>query len=328
MSAKGRALLIYNICGIKLDNTDKYPIFLSNIAEQKFDGELVVVVSACKPHDRTVPTLKQMFPQFDYNTIHDAHPVNVTCNHSVLEAVKRHGEFDTYIYQSCDSFMLSDDTLQGAFDILTTNPTHGMVAPQIDIDSCYAYGLKLGGGRHVIDDEKARYEMFKDGTDYIVPPGKACASHLLLYDKKVFDFYGKIIPDIFASHCTESVFTFVAGALGLNWVILREQKIHHASSMDGPSWGFRPEGRDLPDYDHPIPQYGESMIHIFECEEARRLGLGYEECKNLIPHDPSQFDENGHCVNDELKHYIKNNLYVSKEVLDYDSIKSDYYAAE
>ena len=120
----------------------------------------------------------------------------------------------------------------------------------------------------------------------------------------ILEYYGKLLPDLFASHCTESVFSFLCAAIKRHWIISKDYHISHAGSMDSPSAGFRPEGRDLPDYDHPIPQYGESMIHIFECEEARRLGLGYEECKNLIPHDPSQFDENGHCVNDELKHYI------------------------
>lgn len=325
MSAPDRVLLVYNICGIKLDNTEKYPLFLSNIEEQQFDGEVEVVVSACKPRERTIDKLKGQFPNFSYNVIHDAHPVNVTCNHSVIESVKRYGDFDAYVYQSCDSLMTTPTTLQESFNILKNNPSYGMVAPQIDRDSCYAYGLRLGGGRHVIDDERARDEMFRDGTDYIVPPGRACASHLLLYSNKIFDFYGKIIPDIFASHCTESVFTFIAGALKLNWVILREQKISHLFSMDGPSWGFRPEGRELPDYDHPIPQYGDSFIHIFESEEARRLGLGYEECRDLILHDPSQFDEKGHCVNDGLKDYIKENLYVSKEVLDYEQIQSEYH---
>ena len=294
MSAPDRVLLVYNICGIKLDNTEKYPLFLSNIEEQQLHGEVEVVVSACKPRERTIDKLKGQFPNFSYNVIHDAHPVNVTCNHSVIESVKRYGDFDAYVYQSCDSLMTTPTTLQESFNILKNNPSYGMVAP-------------------------------RDGTDYIVPPGRACASHLLLYSNKIFDFYGKIIPDIFASHCTESVFTFIAGALKLNWVILREQKISHLFSMDGPSWGFRPEGRELPDYDHPIPQYGDSFIHIFESEEARRLGLGYEECRDLILHDPSQFDEKGHCVNDGLKDYIKENLYVSKEVLDYEQIQSEYH---
>ena len=92
--SNNRVLVVYNICGIKRDNTDKYPVFLSNIIEQKFDGEVVVVVSACKPHERTIPTLSKMFPQFDYNAIHDAHPVNITCNYSALEAIKRNTNID------------------------------------------------------------------------------------------------------------------------------------------------------------------------------------------------------------------------------------------
>ena len=35
--SNNRVLVVYNICGIKRDNTDKYPVFLSNLIEQKFD---------------------------------------------------------------------------------------------------------------------------------------------------------------------------------------------------------------------------------------------------------------------------------------------------
>lgn len=335
MNHGNKLLLIYNISGFKLDNTEKYLSYLDMVRQQSFNGDLKVVVSAYKPKKRTLVAIKDRFPEFSINVINGRYPVNVTCNLTALEAVKRYGSFSAYTYQTCDAMLHSTSTIQEVFDKMNENPHYGIVAPQIDRDSCYAYGLKLGGGRHQVDDERARYEMFKHGGDYIVPVGKACASHILMYRDTLVDFYGRMIPDIFASHCTESVFSFIAAALKTNWVILKDQSLNHGVSMDGPSWDHRPEnrvgvdGKPLPHYDHPLIEwqkiYGPSyMEKIFNNPEGIKHGLGFEECANIVMHDESQFDANNFCINDDLKYFIKNNLYVPKEVLDYDHIDCEW----
>lgn len=340
MSANRRILVVYNICGIKRDNTYKYPIFLQSVADQKFDGEIVVAVSACHPREGTVPYLKGEFPDFHYNIIEELYPVNVTFNKTVMDCVERFGKFDAYIYQACDVTMKTEDTYNGLFECLEASKSTALVAAQIDTDSCYAYGLKLGGGRHVIDDERARYEMFKDGKDYVVPSGRACAAHLLMFGHDILEYYGKLLPDLFASHCTESVFSFLCAAIKRHWIISKDYHISHAVSMDSPSAGFRPEGRDLPAYDHPIPEFekyhrefglaegqerADSMMHIFQNEYAKSIGLGYEECADVVVHDDSQFDENYFCINDKLAPYVKEHIYVSSKILNYNDIESRFY---
>ena len=148
-----RILVVYNICGIKRDNTQKYPRYLSSLAEQNFDGEMKIIVSACMPRPNTRLAMNLMFPQCDFNSIEEPLPINVTFNHSILEGVKRYGKFDSYVYVSCDSLFPNKDMIQGLFDLLKSDEEYGMATPQTDIDGCYAYGLKLGGGRHGIDDE-------------------------------------------------------------------------------------------------------------------------------------------------------------------------------
>jgi len=320
-----RLLVVYNICGIKRDNTYKYPHYLSSLVEQKFEGEVKTVISACMPKPNTRPTMSLVFPQCDFNSIEEPLPINVTFNHSILEAVKRYGEFDAYAYVSCDSLFPEDNMIQGLFDLLKSNPDYGMSTPQTDIDGCYAYGLKLGGGRHGIDDERARHEMFKDGKDYIVPIGRACSPHVNFYNPKFLSFYGKLLPDIFAAYCTESIFTFLNAAINLKWVISKDHSIVHHANTDVPSAGFRPEERDAPPWDYPIPHFGESLIHVFKNEEAIKLGLGYEECENIVNHDPSQYSPEGFCKNESLKHYLKDNVYLNREQLDYNNIKGTYY---
>jgi len=336
-----RVLVVYNICGVKRDNTYQYPIFLQSIASQKFDGEVVVAVSACQPREQTIPYLKKEFPDFHYNVMEDLYPVNITFNKTVLDCVDRFGSFDGYFYQACDVMIHESNVYQGLFNCLKSKDSNGLVAAQIDQDSCYAYGLQLGGGRHGIDDERARYEMFKDGTDYTVPIGKACATHLLLYNPDVLEYYGRLLPDLFAAYCTESIFSFLCAAIKRNWVISKDYHISHSAGLDTPSAGFRPENRpSSPPYDYPIPQFSryhennglaqgqssaDSLLHIFQNEYARSIGLGYEECAHIVMHDPSQFDHNQFCVNSELAPYIKEHAYVRKEILDYSTIESKFY---
>lgn len=320
-----RILVVYNICGIKKDNTYRYVQYLNKLLGQNFNGEMKVVISSCMNKNETREVLTKNFSSCDYNQINEILPVNVTFNHSVLEAVKRYGSFNSYVYMSCDSMLNNSNMIQGMFDILKMNTDYGMVTPQTDIDGVYAYGLKLGGGRHGIDDERARHEMFKHGGDYIVPIGRACAPHVNFYNPKILEFYGKLLPDIFAAYCTESVFTFINAALKLKWCICKDYCIEHHAGTDIPSAGFRPEERSAPPWDYPIPHFGESLIHVFNNEKAIKLGLGYEECENIVNHDPSQYDENGFCKNDELKHYIKENLYLNNDQLNFSNIKSTYY---
>ncbi len=321
-----KSLIVYNGCGIKRDNTEIYPRYIQRLIDQSYTDDVKLVVSFCKPRSRTIPYLKSLFPDLDYIQIDDGIPVNVTFNNAILKSVEKYGKFDNYTFFTADTLLMQDNSMQTLFDSINNNSHYGMLSAQADIDSCYAYGLKLGGGRFAIDDENARKEMFKDGKDYIVPVGKACAAHVQVYSSKIFDFYGKCCPDIFAGYCTESTFTFVNAALKLNWAISKDVLTHHDAGMDGPSCATDPEKHKQENpatgaYDHAFAM--PSLLEIFTNETARKLGLGYEECQEIVMHDPSQF-ENNVCINEELKYYIKDNLYLSKNKFDYDTINGYY----
>lgn len=288
-----------------------------------FKGDLKVIVSGCMMKPYTMPKLKKQFPEFDYIHVNDKLTVNVTFNNAVLKAVEKYGEFDMYAYQSADA-LLADGSFEGMSNTIINNPVIGLYSAQIDHDSCYAYGLKLGGGRHVIDDERARYEMFKDGTDYKVPVGRACAAHFNIYSNELFKFYGRCCPDIFASYCTESVFSFMVAAIKKQWWISKDHIIKHFPSLDSPSAGFKPteKNRSKGFWDHAL--FEDSLINIFDNEYARSIGLGFEECQDVVIHDSSQFDENQFCKNEGLKTYIKENLYVSQDKFDYNKINCEF----
>lgn len=319
-----KSLIVYNACGIKRDNTLLYPRYMDKLVNQRYKNDVKIVFSSCLPRAHTIPYLRERFPGIDFLEVKEPLPVNVTFNHAILKSVDKYGKFDNYTFFTSDSLLQNETGMQDLFDSIQGNEKCGMLSAQIDVDSCYAYGLKLGGGRFAIDDERARAEMFKYNSDYTVPVGRACAAHVNVYSSKIFNFYGRCCPDIFAGYCTESIFTFLNSALKLNWLISNKTLIHHDAGMDGPSSSTDPEGHKVNNprsgsYDHAFRQ--KSLLHIFQNETAKKIGLGYEECQNISMHDPSQF-KNNECINEHLKQYIRDNLFLSRGLFDYDNIDS------
>jgi hypothetical protein len=100
----------------------------------------------------------------------------------------------------------------------------------------------------------------------------------------------------------------------------------HDVNLDAPSAGqlVQEHAKIKPTWNHPL--FGESLIEKFTNETALRLGLGYEECQNIVNHDPSQWDENFHCRNEELKQYIKENLYLTTGEFDYNLINGALFS--
>lgn len=305
-------LSVYNICGILWDNTDKYIPYLQTLYDQDIDHK--IVVSACMPKDRTIPTLSEKFPNIDFVVTNDNLPVNITFNLAVLEMIKKYGDFEAYMYMSCDSYFTNKTQLKGLHSLM--NDDVGIVCPRLMKDSGYAFGLKLGA--HRFDDMGASFEMFKFGN-YKIPVGRAVNAHTMLYSRKIQDFYGRCCPDIFKGFCTESVLSFVTGAIGLDWIIAKNVIMGHDVGLDTPSagQGVQEHSKTRPSHDHPF--IGETLLDKFTNPEAIKLGLGYEECQGVVMHDETQWDSNGHCINDQLKHYIKSNLYLQSE-FDYEQI--------
>jgi hypothetical protein len=66
------------------------------------------------------------------------------------------------------------------------------------------------------------------------------------------------------------------------------------------------------------------MAQIIRDPEGIASGFGYEECNKILVHDASQFDENGLCKNDRLREFIRKNIYLQPNVLDYHRIPYEY----
>ena len=298
-------LVVYNTCGISgLENNDNYIESLNSILNQKFK-DVKIVVSDCLSGEEDRKKIQNIFAdRLSYCYYDEVLPVTVTFNKTILESIKRFGEFDGYVYVDSGIRFINDDQLSELYDLLMSGP-YGMVSAQTNDDAGYTENL-------------GTEDLFQDGH-FVIPIGKAVNLHVQIFSNDIQKFYGKCYVDIFASYCSESVFSFVCAAINKKWVIHKDVIVNHDRVLHSNSAGFPPlkwvmEG--LETYDHPY--LVNSVVDI--AKKGQKYGLGYEECRKIVLHDSQHYNKEGYCVNTELKEYIKDNLFLSTELLDYDRI--------
>lgn len=309
---KNELLIIYNTCGLSgKDNTDYYIEALRSIRSQSFQN-YKLIVSSCKNKIEHLDKIKESVPVDLIVLIDDILPVNITFNKAVELGIEYFGQFESFLY--LDSGIKFTETSQlETLNSLHNSGNYGMTSAQVDNDMGWCwFGL----------NEYSKPRLLKD---LIVPVGKAVNLHCQIFHKDLLDFYGRIIPDVFKSYCTESVFSFLNAALKKSWIISSKVYVHHqftvpdgqpdnGDGLDGHSYGFRdPPGT----WDSIYPP--QTMREICNKEEGTKYGFGYEELRGIKMHNPNCFDSEGFCLNENLKTFLKENLF-RKEEFDYSKI--------
>lgn len=313
-----KLLIIYNIAEViqKRDNSTNYLQILSSLFTQNIIKDCRIIISGCKVTDRTKKILRDYFDnKVSYNWIEDAIPINITYNLSVLEGIKTFGEFDGYLYMDSGTIIETSNGLELIHNKLQNRA--GIVSVLSDADSGLAWWFNIAD-----NDIEGRNNLFKNG-DLIMPIGSAVNGICYAFSKEFQQFYEKLIPDIFAGYCVESVYTFLCAAINTHWLVTNQVKIRHWHAMEGGSQCSNPikwkEDGNKP-YDHPF------IINsiIERINNGVIYGIGYEEHLPVIKHDPSKFDKNGFAIYPELKEYIKNNLYLKESEFNYKNINYEW----
>lgn len=316
-----KLIVIYNTSeAAGRENSAYYIAAIESILGQTFkDFKLVISGYRLSPNTKE-KLLRKFKGKAAFNFIDDKYPVTVTYNLSCLKALYAFGNADTMYVDSGCQFMGRKDlgTLYSAFE--SYNGSVGMYSVRVDEDS--GFHDWFGLGKHQFDYSED-YKLVENG-DFTVPIGKTCNLHGQIFSKELTAYYGKPYVDIFGGHCSESVFSFVCAAVRSKMVVNKDIVMHHErldkQSHDFDPWKWEQTGKRRSEHPYLIP----SVMDIVGSAEARRLGLGYEELQGLVMHDASQYDENGFCKNEELKKYIKDNLYVPKSLLDYNAINCEF----
>lgn len=307
--------VIFNTCGIRTEHVNEYIEAISRVVAQDLDTK--IVVSSCLNSDSCISTIKDRFQdKVVINRILDKLPVNVTFNHSCLLANKLYGDLDGYLYMDSGVMLKTRQDLSN-LNKLFMSDDYGMVAAQVDTDGGYHQWFGLGKN----DLDHSTNHLFFESGDFVIPIGKTINLHCQIFSKKLLDFYGYLFPDIYAGYCSESVFSFVCAAIKTKFVLSKDVIVSHIHGMDGGSSGFDPvawkrSGKET--YEHPFMV--DSVVRI--AKEGHQYGFGYEECQNIVNHDPDKFD--GFMAKDDrLKDFIKSTQFIGNSVFDYSTIASE-----
>ena len=307
-----KILVVYNTCGIKRDNPDWYIKCINSLLNQDFQ-DYKVVLSSCLNRPECFKKIYETFGnKISYCYHAEPHTVNITFNKTVQECVNHFGEFESYLYVDSGCILGdSRNSLRDIYDSYKLN-SYGILSIQTDTDTCFQ-DLGLNSDVPQIVNE-----------DYILPLGKAINLHFFLFDGEIYKRYNKVLPDVFAAYCSESVLGFICASVNKNWAIMKDLQIKHHKSIDGATLCVPHHSPVYRNHWNNL-LYGRNAINFINDPEAIESGLGYEECNNIMMHDSTKYDENGNPKDPEnLIRMIDKYFFLSKEELDYDKIKTKF----
>lgn len=312
-----RILVIYNICGIKFNNLEMWSNHLQDILNQEY-SDFTVAVSGCVVSNESKIELEKLKSKYDnivFNWIEDKLPVNVTFNHTAQVCAEQLGEFDGYLYIASDVKFGSDIKVIEKLAYLHQNSNSALTYALVDND----HGLDA-----IYADVWSELDKMLETDHFCINIGRTANMHVILFDKSVYKtFNNKIIPDIFATHCTETTYSYIAASLGKKYVVHnKDVMLHHIGFADGHSVGFIGEINYNDDlawkhlFRSKIPA-AERLLN----DEAKSSGFGYVEGKGLLPHDESMYDENeNHIEPEKLLGFLKKAIYLSDDEFNYKTI--------
>jgi len=320
-------LIVYNICEISKTNLDWYIKCLDNLLKINYK-KFHILVSGCRVSKNTKIELYNRYKNkiSFYYTEHYL-PVNITFNKAVLEAVKNYGEFDGYIY--IDSGVDIEDKTDILLQINERFKTqeYGMVSIQTENDHGHWWFLS---------EEQLKKDEYIRDNDFIIPIGKCVHLHFQCFHNNLLKEFGKILPDIFVAYCTESTLSFLNAAIKKRWIHLKDIILSHKKSTDGATccfdeglWGSK-IGRPIGAHRGPRGLEwnnlygGYDINNILSNPEASETGFGYEELNKILIHDNTKFTPEGYALSNKLLPFLKNNLFLSHDQLDYDFIKDKF----
>ena len=292
-----KTLIVFNICGInERNNVQTYLDNIRSICNQNITGECRVAVSACLNTVQDRKTILKEFPGIYYNEIRDKMPVNPTFNHTA-----------SFFYDWADWVVYVDSGIRFDGQILEEmqkecDEKTAMISCNTSTDSGLSDWFPEGFPNH----------------RFLMPLSKTHNLHVQFFNKKLWENYGKILPDLFASHCSESVLSYFCAALSMDWVVRPDLMVEHNKSVDGASSGFQ----CVHPWDHTW-HTNRTMAQIMAHPDRYRVGMGYEN--KLFPPNLDAYTKEGYAKTLELRDFIRDNLFLRKDEFDYESINSTVY---
>lgn len=327
-----KLLVCYCVCGVRgLERIDLYLQHLASLQAQTLAGVRICIKGTLSTRECKRVLQSKLGDSVSYLWLDELVPVNVGFNAAVKRCIKAFGPFDGYVYSASDVDLLGVPMgfnsplglmeIEERLNYLTM--MHYRMSPTDPLARGAAMVVSRCDGDCGFEDSNnwcgVDTKAIKAG-DYVIPVGKGVNCHFQLFSHELVEAYGAPMPDIFTGDTTESVFTFLCAAIKRKMLMMSKPVIRHIGMMDGASAGFQRRGEGL--YGAVLRPHHTNLKRI--CEEGHRYGMGYEECQSLHLHDPGKFDADGNALDDRLLPFLRDNLFLPPDQLDYDLLQGEF----
>lgn len=211
-------------------------------------------------------------------------------------------KYDYFIYSSEDCVMTLENDLTNILSDFKYSPNVGQVTGLVNLDNTIFY-------KHY-DAHKKNAQPFK------IQLSESINMHFSVWSYEFMSKYDFKYVDVLTAYATESLYTFLHAAVGTEWVHCRKVLLSHQRSK-------KPKGY----LGYEVFKQYRSIESIFK--PGMDVGLGFEcwmaslrseKRKHWYPIKKGVYSKRGVCKKpDRLHEYIKNNLFIPKDVFDYDS---------
>ena len=233
--------------------------------------------------------------------------------------MKKYGEFDSYLYvDSGCSFEHTPDLISKLYEsfVREEDTKNGIVYAQVDTDEA----LQVLGNRFKYQSSEIQIR----DNDLTIPIGVGINLHVALFANNIYKRYKRILPDVFAAYCSESTFTFLAASVGLKNIILADRQVTHMKAVDGASLCVP---HHSPVHRNPWNNLlcSRNALEFINDQSAINSGLGYEECNQIMMHNPDAYEVSGKPKYPEsLQQNIEKYFFLSETELNYDQMQSTF----
>lgn len=273
---------------------------LQSLLNQKYKNHKVFVSGCCHKSHSINNIYSGLQGKVPICHIQDRIPVQASFNFTVKKAIEKFGPADFYLY--CDSGIgVKDNLTLKKLAKLGKTEKYSLISSQINSET-----------NHISD--------FK--SHYVVPIGEEIPLIFTMFSHKWVETYKQLLPDIFFGNYVESPLNFMAAAIKTRWAINKDVIVNHNQGMDGSAclaevtpW----ERAGNTQWCHPYLISSNEFMQRMTSEQAFNLGLGYAENVPIMLHDISQYDENGHNLNNAID-YINDNYFLPEKVFNYNNV--------
>ena len=329
--------IIYNICELQRQNTEMYISHIESILKQDYPIEnYKLVISGCGVTEFTKNKLIDLFKEKCYFVFYnEPHKCIVTFNKTVELLNKYNFNFDEYMYVASDVNMINPNCLKKINSY--SSDQVGIIQFQVDTDA---------GLRGVNEDAFNNIQL---GERYLKLPSPYFTSdqeikvgyhggnlHCLSFNSKIYNFYKKILPDIFF-WCPEEMLVYLSISLKLKFILTGNILLLHLHERDGtlangdknvahngPTWKSDPKFTNFSINEY-VDDYAKSSgfgFNQFTLKENTRSNI-FTPTNHYLIHDKSLYNDDGFCKNFEnLQNFIKNRYYGSN--FNYDNINCEF----